>query len=299
VIRIVPLYFVLTTLMVIFLLWRFDGDLAASDNSWQSILASYFFWPFRRTGDAGTAPVLAVGWTLNYEMFFYTVFATVVWLSRSRAVLCAVAALVILVAMGYRQIVPDPYSVLADPIVLEFTYGALIALVYRSGVRIPAAATIVLCTVAIAAFVWSGIYGLGNHPRWLAWGIPSALLVGGFVLCRRELTTVSTPLSGLLLLGDASYALYLTHGFSLAASRHALGLINPAMTNPAVAFSCAVVMMIVCIAGAVVVHLYFERPMTVALQRRLKQRMDPGMRQSVSALNRAASAQSSDVKSLA
>src|SRR5262245_33335315 len=48
VIRIVPLYFTITTMLLVYFLWRFNGDLAPADHSWQSVVASYLFWPYRR-----------------------------------------------------------------------------------------------------------------------------------------------------------------------------------------------------------------------------------------------------------
>jgi peptidoglycan/LPS O-acetylase OafA/YrhL len=85
----------------------------------------------------------------------------------------------------------------------------------------------------------------------------------------------------------------------VAASRRALSLFNPPMMNPAVTVSFALVMMVVCIATAISVHLYFERPITMALQRRLKQRMDPGMRRPLNALTAGRSVQPADVRSRA
>jgi len=275
VVRIVPMYWIFTTVMLAFLLWRFDGELAASGNSWQSVVASYLFWPYRRA-DGSTAPLHAVGWTLNYEMFFYALFAALVWLRRTPAVLGTIAILCALIVLGRFHLVPDPYSVLADPIVVEFTFGALIALAYRSGLRIPNMVAAAGCTVALAALVWSGVFGLGSVPRWLAWGVPSALLVGSPVLVRTEWMPHAVPLRWIVLLGDASYVLYLTHGFSLAASRHAVMVFaGPSLANASIPLIACIslVMMAFSIAVAIGVHCWFERPLTAALQRVIERRM--------------------------
>ena len=46
-----------------------------------SLVASFLFWPYPRV-DGFAFPVHLLGWTLNYEMFFYAVFAVAIVLPR-------------------------------------------------------------------------------------------------------------------------------------------------------------------------------------------------------------------------
>src|SRR5215467_2504234 len=71
IVRIVPLYWLMTSVMLAYVLARGFGP---SDASPQLALASYFFIPYRRPSGA-MDPLYGIGWTLNYEMFFYVVFA--------------------------------------------------------------------------------------------------------------------------------------------------------------------------------------------------------------------------------
>src|SRR5829696_2873445 len=73
--RIVPLYWVLTTGIVIVGLVRPDLLSSTVITVWH-VLASFFFIPYPHPADNGSlVPVLIPGWTLNYEMFFYAIFA--------------------------------------------------------------------------------------------------------------------------------------------------------------------------------------------------------------------------------
>ncbi len=71
--RVAPIYWLLTTLML-------AGSLIAPSllnvptGGLGHIVASYLFIPDAR-GAGEMRPVLALGWTLNYEMFFYALFS--------------------------------------------------------------------------------------------------------------------------------------------------------------------------------------------------------------------------------
>ncbi len=83
--RIVPLYWLATSLALILLGYEAARGKGAFPGVWE-ILASFGFIPFARPQDGLVQPVTGVGWTLNYEMFFYAVFALFVGLARTRAV---------------------------------------------------------------------------------------------------------------------------------------------------------------------------------------------------------------------
>src|SRR5262245_21275262 len=82
--RIVPLYWAVTAVLVAYPLLA-GVDLAAVSLSPGVILGSFLFFPVPRP-DGSLLPVHFLGWTLDYEMFFYVVFAGFIVLSRQRAV---------------------------------------------------------------------------------------------------------------------------------------------------------------------------------------------------------------------
>src|SRR5258708_35165385 len=99
-------------------------------------LASFLFIPYPRPSGV-VDPLYGVGWTLNYEMFFYAVFAIALVARREIAVAAVAATLVVFVlanqCLGGLRL---PLSYWADPIILEFVFGILVALGYRAGARL-------------------------------------------------------------------------------------------------------------------------------------------------------------------
>ena len=94
VLRIVPAYWFYTLLMALLLLvasrWMphqvFDG---------QHLLLSLLFIPAENPGGYGLYPTLNVGWTLNFEMFFYLLFGLAFLVRRRHHLLLVSAALLI------------------------------------------------------------------------------------------------------------------------------------------------------------------------------------------------------------
>ena len=174
------------------------------------ILASYFFIPWPRP-DGLMEPALGLGWTLNYEMFFYLVLTPFLLLPRTRAVLGSAAALCLLVAVG--QVFGFGSVFLrfwADPIILEFVLGMGIALAVANGLTIPGwlrlamVAAVVICLHEQAEGAFAS--------RVVSFGLPGALLVAAAVSSRRP-ERLGPAMRGLIRLGDASYAMYLFHPF--------------------------------------------------------------------------------------
>jgi peptidoglycan/LPS O-acetylase OafA/YrhL len=132
-IRIVPLYWFYTSLMlcIAFILPQvFD---TAQPELWH-LVKSYFFYPHIRPFGDAIRPYLALGWSLNYEMYFYIVFAILMFLPKNRLALALSAFLVVTVMLGL--FVPESWVAINfwfDPYVLEFLCGALIAFAFLKG----------------------------------------------------------------------------------------------------------------------------------------------------------------------
>ena len=145
--RIVPLYWVMTSVMLAYVLARGFGP---SDASPQLALASYFFIPYRRPSGA-MDPLYGIGWTLNYEMFFYVVFVVAMAARREIAVAgIAVLFAVFALIVPTKDYLPAQVAYLANPLILEFVFGMGIAVAYRAGVRFSAAVSIILVAAAAA-----------------------------------------------------------------------------------------------------------------------------------------------------
>jgi peptidoglycan/LPS O-acetylase OafA/YrhL len=258
--RVAPLYFLFTTLMVLVLLILPTG---AKDTNLDvgQIISSYFFFPFARE-DGRIAPVLSLGWTLNYEMFFYALLS--VCLLLSRPFLAVTAVIMTLVMLG---VFLDPSTAAlmfwTNPLIIEFLFGIGLARLWLLGICLPRFDLFIL-TGGIG-FILLIILHQTDLPRFIAAGFPASLIVASATLfCPGW----RMPLQSL---GDASYALYLSHRFTL---RAATLLILPIV--PATLLGAVLYVMLVCVVASVVavmVHLHIERPMMRALSHPLKQKL--------------------------
>ncbi len=259
-IRIVPLYWAATTLfLVIALIAR--GSTSEGIGSFTNVAMSYAFLPTRRP-DGIIQPVYSLGWTLNYEMLFYVVFAACIWQPRRRALLAVTMALG--AAMAVHRLVPAQATALVfwtDPIMAEFLFGMAIATAAARGLRLSGAVRVGLI-VSAAILLMAGHLSGNDASGPLMTGVPVAILVAAAVLGQ----AVRMP-RALLILGDASYALYLVHPFPM----RALGLLWHwlHLTGPVAAVAYAVVSLLLAVAAAVAAYAWFERPAGTWLRARL------------------------------
>jgi exopolysaccharide production protein ExoZ len=242
-IRIVPLYWLITAVHM--LLNRYDPF---------QVLASFLFLP-----RGGEAPIVNVGWSLNFEMMFYVVFAAALTLPRHYALICVAAGITALGLTGLSAPYAFP-SAFNDSIVIEFVFGLAVGTLYCRGVRLPGVIRAGLMLVALLIFV----YPLGP-PRLLHYGVPAALVVAAAVLGAPLRPT--RMVLALAALGEASYALYLTHWHvvrNVGNIMRSLG-IDFALLWPLfllVAFGAS-------IGAALLVHRYVELPILNMLKRLL------------------------------
>ena len=264
--RVVPLYWLMTLafLGVALAAPRALGDAGAAANPGY-LAASFLFWPVARA-DGGLLPLYGLGWTLNYEMFFYAVFAAGLGAGRARTVAWAGSVFALLVAVGVLvRPLPAPLAFWSDPIVLEFLLGAALGLLHARGVRLGGVPRLALALAAVAAgAVFAGGAGSGVG-RLASAGLPAAMLVAAAALARPGAVGAPRPL---VVLGDASYALYLVHPFALRAVREAvvrLGL-APMLGGAGV----GALMLAASVAAAILTWRLVERPLT----RRLRSLLD-------------------------
>lgn len=267
--RIAPIYWALTVVMVLLAVlppYAFGG-LAPTPRS--TLLSLAFVPHYSDTRPAQIWPLLVPGWTLNFEMYFYLLFAASL-LAGQRATQVLVAVCVTLVGVG--QVFGPFDGALArsytSPLLLEFASGAVVAHAWQRGWLKPGLPLAVLALTGGSGLL---LFGPTEHGTWArqigAW------LVLGACLCpawHRRLPVLEE-------LGNASYSIYLTHVFTLAAvtvwvSR--LGL--PAnLLGATLAMGLA---MLACTAVGVVVYRWGELPLTGLMRRHFDGRLaTPGL----------------------
>lgn len=262
--RIAPIYW-LITLAVYSVALVAPSLLQATSSDPVQLGKSLLFVPFQKSNGL-VQPVLFVGWTLNYEMFFYALFAFGLMfrpLALGGAVVVGLLGALVITGLVARPEGPVA-SFYTRPILLEFAAGMALGTLgsrVKSQTAGGRAVLLVLCLVGLAAtafvpLVWP------EASRVITQGIPSVLVVGSAVLLHQsgvQLAGSGRVKRALLLLGNASYSLYLTHPFVTQAAQKLgkrLGL-SPLVVVP----SMLVTLALVCAVG-ILTHLLIERPLT-------------------------------------
>ena len=220
-IRILPIYAIATTLQYIN-----KSHLGGVYNP-LNYIKSIFFIPY--IGDGGLyRPILGQGWTLNYEMFFYLVFAISLYLTKIKGLLLSI---LLFVSLAFLQdfnisdnIVLKFYT---NHILLYFICGMLVAITMKKyntaipRIYLPMLVVILLMFFSSALSIASGLYHV----------IPknSSLLLSLIVVFFCVYASASCQPNHhrwfqavLERLGDASYSTYLFHGFFLGAMKFLL-----------------------------------------------------------------------------
>jgi peptidoglycan/LPS O-acetylase OafA/YrhL len=259
--RVVPMYWFFTTAMIATTI-LFPQDLAHPKTSLMHILASYAFipWPNAYGGDL---PVLILGWTLNFEIFFYFVFALALFFSKRAGISLIFSILILLSALGVALSAAGwnipIFRFWARPIAIEFLFGIVLAHLRISGLRLNTATAAVLVGTGILAMIAMESLQIAFEDNWIwrpLWmGVPGLLVCAGAALMP-EAEEPSRYKRLLVLGGDLSFALYLSHPFAIKLSAVAMQKfdIHNAATFIVIASASAISL-------AALVHFTLEQPL--------------------------------------
>lgn len=190
--------------------------------SWNHLILSLAFVP--HIGPEGMIwPVILHGWTLLFEVFFYAAFAAALFLPARVRLLSLTLVLGLLSVVGPLSGRNDAVAqVYLAPVLLEFLAGAWLHRAWQRGWLASQPLGVGLLLVSAGAFV----AGRNIDPdgwRVVMWGVPALLLLAGALGVERRLPRFGPA----LLLGNASYALYLTHRITLPFQTRILKLTLP------------------------------------------------------------------------
>lgn len=234
--RIVPAYYLATASFVALFVASdlFNGRPFSLLWGWDKILKTVLFIPYFETKYNLTEPILGQGWTLNFEMFFYLIFACALAFPRKFGfwILAVVFGLLVAAGQVWNAVAAQPFvlSHVAQvdagtyyalprfwlhPIILEFLAGAGLAflrerLIARGG-KLPQPNF----WFVVPPLVLAGVFAtncLSDDNPWLplVYGVVAIVIV--------SLATLTNMRVGdgvvdrfVLRMGDASYSLYLFH----------------------------------------------------------------------------------------
>jgi peptidoglycan/LPS O-acetylase OafA/YrhL len=225
--RVWPTYLILTVAfwIIVTVVDEFLG--AHFPYSMLDILKSIFFVPLKM--DSELAPllggsVLYPGWSLNYELYFYALFAFCMVFRKLRwpvffsfiaftlvglpLIFGAAPTLSAHVNYGWKSYL----ALVTSPLIWEFAAGVVIGLIYFSPFRINNKFfALFFCATSVALAVWLNISKLSWGMGIDGWGWSLILMFFAFTISSK--TVIFKVPSYLIWLGNISYSLYLIHPF--------------------------------------------------------------------------------------
>ena len=244
--RVVPLYWFFTLLMGVILLLA-PSLFKTTVFEWDALIMSLAFIPHFSVAQPDVVwPIVAPGWSLNYEMYFYFLFAVSLMFAAHLRVLF-ITAVISMVFIAAHLIPSDGAFTLffRESMVFDFVTGMLLAVAWKKGFRLTSNAGWLLILLGIVL-----LFARLPIPRFFEFGLPSILVVTGCLFINvKHYPTAS-------LVGDASYALYLSHIFTLGALRK---LLPPILGDvPFAAYLFVFISLIICTIVSVVVHKFVD-----------------------------------------
>jgi exopolysaccharide production protein ExoZ len=215
--RIVPAYWA-ATLLVTALALALPNQFRTTVPSLEGLIKSLLFIPSLHP----KAPLLVLGWTLDFEAFFYVVFASLFFLSSELRTLVLCVLFAALVATGLHlhnpSHVEDFYTSMS---LIGFCAGTLVAQLYRHGWLTPHSDVrhaLIGAMLALLAAFYVVPWGDVDHTPLPAHLLMTITAVSIVVLgLQIEIAGLLPRVAMLKYFGDASYSLYLFHLFAIAA----------------------------------------------------------------------------------
>lgn len=262
ILRIVPPYWFFT-LLVFASAMLAPRLMTTTSGSVVELAKSFFFIPFEKAPGL-LRPTLFVGWSINYEMFFYCALAMGLMISARRA--AWIGCGIILAVLGACSLVQHPGALAqfyGDPIVIEFVMGVAgyfvckrVGTVQSQAVKVTLA--IAGVTAALALAVFQGFHLYLTHIRAISLGLAAWIAVCSAVVLAASGWDTRNKL--LILIGDASYVLYLAHTFVIYFLDRAVARVAGAWLSQ-YSLTGMVIDVVAAVAVGILLHIYAERPL--------------------------------------
>ena len=217
VVRIYPIWFVAIFFMSVLAL--LPGSSAVFDGL--HVFYSLLLIPHAYEG--AIVPFLKVGWTLNYEIIFYMLFAPMLLLAASKRLEVITVFITLLSIFAHlTDLDLAIITLLRNPVLFEFLIGGWLAKLYLSGYRI---SKNIMLVVVIFGCLWLFMYFTTSY----LWEYTSLISRAPIALSFFIVAVLYTPIKDMKIhksfvyLGDASYSIYLFHMFPIMIISGVLG----------------------------------------------------------------------------
>lgn len=259
--RIYPIYWVVLTLKLsASLFFAYDPD--TSQRNILEIFKAFILFPQRQ--EILASSFLGVSWTLSYEVFFYLIFGLLIGLKPK---LCfPIISIWLLLTfthfIGIFDLPKDSFMLnfIFNEHNLEFFLGCVAAYIVSKH-KIPQEMTL----ICLGAFLYTlgainYYYKVVDISPVISFGIPSMLLVvGSTSLEMRKHVHVN---KFLIYIGNASYSIYLMHGFFINNITKLILKVAPALTqNILILNMLGLIIAFIALLFGCAVYSYIEKPL--------------------------------------
>jgi len=251
--RIYPAYLPIGIGMII--LYSVIPGVSGSGGREFSFLSSVFLIP------TDYPPALSVAWTLIHEMFFYTLFLVFFW-SRIAFFWMLLAWFVLIVIFGFFYEVHGWFRYIISPLNIEFMLGLTAALVVRKKIFKSSPLHLALAGVGVMFLSLYLMQGDVSNVTRLIFASGVALVVVAAALLELNKPVRWPPF--LIMLGGASFSIYLIHNPLVSFTQRIAGLFD---------FSWVVAVffgVVISIVAGFLYHYAVEKPLTEALRKPLQ-----------------------------
>ncbi len=258
--RIVPAYWAATLLITILAL-AIPTQFRTTVPTTEGLLKSLLFIPSLEP----KAPLLLLGWTLNFEVFFYVIFASLFFLGSKTRTLAMLGILGALVATGqFVTGLSHVEAIYTSPSLIGFGFGTILAQAHRHEAftrfcgQWRWAAIVAPCILLIAFYVvdW------GNGEEIALWKhLLMSLTASSIVLLglNQEAMGRIAYIKLFKYIGDISYSVYLFHIFSVGAI-WAVAKRYFDIHQPVAYLGLTIFIIMVGLVSGLVCHHFIERP---------------------------------------
>ncbi|MCU7802746.1 MAG: acyltransferase [Candidatus Thiodiazotropha sp. (ex Lucinoma borealis)] len=273
-IRIAPIYWIAT------LVYVYKDILLGMFPNGQELLFSLFFLPFIRDDLGLMRPVLGLGWSLNYEMFFYVVLSISIFITTQRRFTFILGVLLIFLILFHdgsayerRDIYEYGYQLLATNYLYYFIVGmavgkfgnSLLRYVYSfSGSLIP---LLIVFEIGLYLTILSVFESFRLYSEILDLILCTVILCQSYVADvtqKADRKPYSRIKSSLILAGDGSYSTYLFHWLLLGITARIITFFDITIAP----LTYAVNMVVLCNIMGILMYTYIEKPLTASLNTR-------------------------------
>lgn len=216
--RVFPLYWFFSFFLLIFSLLM-PNEFKSSIYTIESIVYSLFFIPNENPSGLGIYPFLTVGWTLNYEVAFYTILSLCVFLNKRYSIyLCSLIVLILPILL--KDIESVVLSVVKSLRMWQFVFGMSIGWgLARLDLVEKKARLLGLILLGSSLCLLSGLLGYGFMQKTIA----ATMLVTSFILLNDLFVESNKFVRLFMKLGDLSYSTYLCHIIVICIVLHFVG----------------------------------------------------------------------------